>query len=238
MRIFSILTAISLVISSCGVEPVAASKVETTSATLQTVTAAEQDADKQDVAEQSTSPSETDRETEQKQFSVKTLTPWILIISSAALAACLYVPSPLFKYCAKKIIAKRVRPHYSADDWQRYQDFLRNEFTSKLFRDFEDPDFRAHAGKYGDDWNWNDFGNSSRHSGRHTHQQAETYRGDAHAVLGVSQDAPFTEIKQTYRRLAMRYHPDKNPGDPQAAEKFRKIAEAYEHLENLTKGSP
>lgn len=46
-------------------------------------------------------------------------------------------------------------------------------------------------------------------------------------ILGVSKDASTEEIKNAYRRLAKKYHPDKNPGDKTAEEKFKEISEAY-----------
>jgi molecular chaperone DnaJ len=49
-------------------------------------------------------------------------------------------------------------------------------------------------------------------------------------VLEVSRDASGTEIKKSYRRLAMQYHPDKNPDDKEAEDKFKEIGEAYEIL--------
>ena len=45
--------------------------------------------------------------------------------------------------------------------------------------------------------------------------------------LGIDGGATAVEIKQAYRRLAHRYHPDKNQGDPHAAERFREITNAY-----------
>lgn len=51
-----------------------------------------------------------------------------------------------------------------------------------------------------------------------------------YVVLGVGPDATESDIKRAYRRLARRYHPDINPGDPSAAERFRTVLEAYETL--------
>ena len=50
---------------------------------------------------------------------------------------------------------------------------------------------------------------------------------DYYAVLEVNKTATDQELKSAYRRLAMRYHPDKNPGDTAAEEKFKEAAEAY-----------
>ena len=49
-------------------------------------------------------------------------------------------------------------------------------------------------------------------------------------ILGLSTNASEEEIKTAYRKLAKKYHPDRNPGDKGAEEKFKKIAEAYEYL--------
>lgn len=53
---------------------------------------------------------------------------------------------------------------------------------------------------------------------------------DFYAVLGVSPTATADEIKKTYRRLAKQFHPDTNPGDTKAAERFKAISEAYTTL--------
>lgn len=53
---------------------------------------------------------------------------------------------------------------------------------------------------------------------------------DYYEVLGVSQTASESEIKSAYRRLAIQYHPDKNPGDASAEDKFKEAAEAYSIL--------
>lgn len=53
------------------------------------------------------------------------------------------------------------------------------------------------------------------------------YQKDYYKILGASRDATEDEIKSTYRKLALKYHPDRNPNDPHAEEKFKEISEAY-----------
>ena len=55
---------------------------------------------------------------------------------------------------------------------------------------------------------------------------------DSYEVLGVARGASEEEIKAAYRRLAKRYHPDLNPGDPTAAQKMNEINQAYDQLKN------
>lgn len=50
---------------------------------------------------------------------------------------------------------------------------------------------------------------------------------DYYKILGISPDATEEDIKRAYRRLALRYHPDKNPNDPHAEELFKEVSEAY-----------
>lgn len=60
---------------------------------------------------------------------------------------------------------------------------------------------------------------------------------DYYEVLGISKDAGEAEIKKAYRKLAVKYHPDKNPGNKDAEEKFREATEAYEILKDSDKRS-
>lgn len=58
---------------------------------------------------------------------------------------------------------------------------------------------------------------------------------DYYEVLGISKSASASEIKKAYRKMAIKYHPDKNPGDSEAEEKFKLCAEAYEVLSDADK---
>jgi len=58
---------------------------------------------------------------------------------------------------------------------------------------------------------------------------------DYYQLLGVSRDASADELKKAYRKLAVKYHPDKNPGDAEAEAKFKEISEAYDVLKDEDK---
>ena len=62
-------------------------------------------------------------------------------------------------------------------------------------------------------------------------------RKDLYKILGIEKDASDNDIKRAYRKLAIVHHPDKNPGDEQAAERFKDIGEAYETLSDSEKRS-
>ena len=58
---------------------------------------------------------------------------------------------------------------------------------------------------------------------------------DYYEILSVDKGADESTIKKAYRKIAMKYHPDRNPGDKSAEEKFKEAAEAYEVLSNPDK---
>lgn len=61
-------------------------------------------------------------------------------------------------------------------------------------------------------------------------RRAVSAKRDYYEVLGVSRDSSISEIKRAYRKMAMQYHPDRNPGDASAEEQFKEAAEAFEVL--------
>ena len=58
---------------------------------------------------------------------------------------------------------------------------------------------------------------------------------DYYEVLGVGREAGEGDIKASYRKLALRFHPDRNPDDPEAEEKFKEASEAYSVLSDAQK---
>src|SRR5438445_5586886 len=58
---------------------------------------------------------------------------------------------------------------------------------------------------------------------------------DYYEVLGIERSATQEEVKKAYRKKALQYHPDRNPGDPEAEKKFKEISEAYEVLSDEKK---
>src|SRR5882757_6725521 len=62
-----------------------------------------------------------------------------------------------------------------------------------------------------------------------------TEKRDYYEVLGVERSAADEEVKRAYRKLAVKFHPDKNPDDPHAEEKFKELGEAYDVLMDVEK---
>src|ERR1700744_294054 len=66
-------------------------------------------------------------------------------------------------------------------------------------------------------------------------EMAYVSKADYYEVLGVSRDCSDQELKSAYRKQALKYHPDRNPGDHAAEEKFKEASEAYQVLSDADK---
>ena len=62
-----------------------------------------------------------------------------------------------------------------------------------------------------------------------------TKKRDYYEIIGLDRNASTDEVKRSYRKLAMKYHPDRNPGDQEAEERFKEAAEAYAVLSDAEK---
>ena len=65
---------------------------------------------------------------------------------------------------------------------------------------------------------------------------ANVTKADYYELLQVSRAASDQELKTSYRRLAMQYHPDRNPNNPEAEDQFKACSEAYQVLEEIRRG--
>ena len=66
-------------------------------------------------------------------------------------------------------------------------------------------------------------------------QSTTMAKADYYEMLGVARDADEATLKKAFRKLAMQYHPDRNPGDAEAEQRFKEINEAYEVLKDPKK---
>src|SRR5690625_4544562 len=70
---------------------------------------------------------------------------------------------------------------------------------------------------------------------RSTTSDLSMAKRDYYEILGVSKDVSAADLKKAYRRVAMKYHPDRNPDDKTAEDKFKEASEAYEVLSDTQK---
>ena len=135
--------------------------------------------------------------------------PVVMVLVSTVVVGCFVWVG---KYCAQKIYQYIARPRWSAQDWRNYRNFIRGK------GDFSGFFYKRTTG--------------NQYHGYHQQGGKSPYTRDPYEVLELNKNASMEEIKKKYRQLVIKHHPDKNPGDPSATDRFRAIANAYEKLTN------
>ena len=109
-----------------------------------------------------------------------------------------------------------------------------NQDSSRRWESFKDQRPKSRSEKTGTTNSKNKHGNNSQSSSRpRADANSSKEVGTHYTVLGLTRSTTADGIKKAYRKMAIKYHPDKNIGDPNAADNFRRVKEAYETLSDL-----
>jgi DnaJ-related protein SCJ1 len=113
-----------------------------------------------------------------------------------------------------------------------FDDILGDHDNDHIFYEHDDADYHDHDHYHDHDYDYgHDHGHGDYESGGFAYGASVSY----YDILGIKEDSSTKDIKRAFRKLSLKYHPDKNPGDAAAQEKFVQVQKAYDILSDPDK---
>ena len=153
-------------------------------------------------------------------------TAWLIFSICIGIACAFRIPYKMGKlnaYASKKTKQKQAAQNEELNDLYDQIRKMEQELNDLKYNQFCDHLKNKNQEKFYSD-NKNSYNNAQ------SKPKANDWRLKYLNILGLDSSATAEQIKATYRKLAMRWHPDRNPGNKQAEEKFKEMKQAYEHL--------